>query len=261
MARPLGSSRDAPRGHRRPLVGVTPAGPPVGGAATSTSSAASARARRPRGHRGAPGLALFVLALALAATSPSGADDGVTYKYREEDGTVWFTDRRPNADELDDYEFVGYHGRPPARSSCRGLSETEREHRVERIERPLRRLSERFGADRLLIKAMISVESCFDPEAVSSVGAQGLMQLMPATARELGVDNPFDIHQNLRGGIDYFQRLRRAFPDRLEAALAAYNAGPSAVRRHGGIPPYEQTQTYVRRVMAQLEDYRRDASR
>lgn len=214
-----------------------------------------------RRSMGALGCAVFTVALGVVGTSPVRADDGVTYKYREDDGTVWYTDRRPNADELDEYEFVGYHGRPPARSSCRGLGEAERQRRIERIERPLRRLSERYGADRLIIKAMISVESCFDPEAVSSVGAQGLMQLMPETARELGVSNPFDVHANLRAGIEYFQRLRRTFPDRLEAALAAYNAGPSAVRRHGGIPPYEQTQTYVRRVLKQLEQYRRAASR
>lgn len=207
------------------------------------------------------GFALVALGLVVAVTSPTRADDGVTYKYREDDGTVWYTDRRPNGDELDEYEFVGYHGRPPARSSCRGLGDAERRRRIERIERPLRRLSERFGADRLVIKAMISVESCFDAEAVSRVGAQGLMQLMPETARELGVTNPFDVHANLRGGIEYFQRLRRAFPNRLEAALAAYNAGPDAVRRHGGIPPYEQTQTYVRRVLEQLEQYRHAASR
>lgn len=237
---------------------MTPAGPsPV----PASPPASHWRCPVARSRTGPAGLALLAVALGCAGLGPSQADEGVTYKYREDDGTVWFTDRRPNADELDEYDFIGYHGRPPARSSCRGLGDAERQRRIERIARPLRRLSERFDADRLLIKAMISVESCFDPDAVSSVGAQGLMQLMPQTARELGVGNPFDINENLRGGIEYFQRLRRAFPDRLEAALAAYNAGPDAVRRHGGIPPYEQTQTYVRRVMAQLEDYRREVSR
>lgn len=251
MARPLGSSKRGP-------LGIA-AGP---GAVTAAAQRLSLRARH-RGITRQAGLLLASLGLTagLATTAPAWGNDGVTYKYREDDGTVWYTDRRPNASELDQYEFVGYHGRPPAHSSCRGLGEAERQRRIDRIERPLRRLSERFGADQLLIKAMISVESCFDPEAVSRVGAQGLMQLMPATARELGVRNPFDVHANLRGGIEYFQRLRRTFPDRLEAALAAYNAGPDAVRRHGGIPPYEQTQTYVRRVLEQLEQYRHNASR
>lgn len=261
MARPLASSRGAITRFRRGSVRSGEAGGPKIRSTTRSASERSGHAWARSTHWAALGLALFALAPVLGATSPAHADDDVTYKYRGDDGTVWYTDRRPNADELDNYEFMGYHGRPPARSSCRGLGEAERQRRADRIERPLRRLSERYGADRLIIKAMISVESCFDPEAVSSVGAQGLMQLMPETARELGVTDPFDIHANLRGGIEYFQRLRRAFPDRLEAALAAYNAGPGAVRRHGGIPPYEQTQKYVRRVLDQLEQYRRAASR
>lgn len=202
-------------------------------------------------------LPVTLVAITIASGAPEAlADDDVTYKYREDDGTVWFTDRRPSGAELDDYEFIGYHGRPPARSSCRGLDDDERARRIKRIERPLSRLARRYGADELLIKAMISVESCFDPKAVSRVGARGLLQLMPATARDLGVTNPFDINQNLRGGIEYFQQLRERFPNSLQAALAAYNAGPDAVERHGGIPPYDQTQRYVRRVLDQLEAYR-----
>lgn len=194
----------------------------------------------------------------VAGTAGVTADD-ITYKYREDDGTVWFTDRPPSGPDSDDYEFLGYHGRPPARSSCRGLSDAERERRAGRIDVPLRRLSDRFDADRLLIKAIVSVESCFDPRAVSRVGARGLMQLMPGTARELGVRDAFDINQNLRGGIEYFTHLRKRFEGDLRLALAAYNAGPGAVERHGGIPPYPQTRTYVQRVLERLETYRRSA--
>jgi len=234
-----------------------------------------ALAGHPARHRRVNGVASLTIqrvrtalvAAAVTATVSVGpwagalAGDGVTYKYRQDDGTVWYTDRRPSGSQFDEFEFMGYHGRPPARSSCRGLGETERQRRIARIERPLERLTRRFDVDRLLIKAMISVESCFDPQAVSRVGARGLMQLMPQTARGLGVDNAFDIEANLRGGIQYFQRLRQLFPDRLQAALAAYNAGPRAVHRHGGIPPYDETQDYVRRVLRQLEQYRHTASR
>jgi len=199
---------------------------------------------------------LAAVAAVVLTTATAAHGQGATYKYREDDGTVWFTDRPPNAARLADYEFLGYHGRPPARSSCRGLSAAERKRRQERIEIPLRRLSDRFGVDRLLIKAIISAESCFDPRAVSRVGARGLMQLMPATASELGVDDAFDINQNLRAGIQYFTDLRQRYPDDLRLALAAYNAGPAAVERHDGVPPYPETREYVERVLQRLKTYR-----
>lgn len=209
----------------------------------------------------APAAVLLVACAVALLPWPQARGGDITYKYREDDGTVWFTDRPASGAKLGDYEFLGYHGRPPARSSCRGLSDAERERREARIDTPLRRLSDRFGVDRLLIKAMISVESCFDPRAVSSVGARGLMQLMPATAQSLGVRDAFDINENLRAGIEYFRGLRRRFAGDLRLALAAYNAGPGAVERHDGIPPYPQTRTYVQRVMGRLETYRRVTSR
>lgn len=182
------------------------------------------------------------------------ADDSVTYKYRENDGTVWFTDRRPNADRIDDFKFLGYHGRPPARESCQNLDAAERAARVSRVETPVARLSARYDIEPRLVHAVISVESCFDPKAVSRVGARGLMQLMPSTGRALGVRDAFDIQQNLRGGIEYLQRMRTRYNGDMRLALAAYNAGPSAVDRHDGIPPYKETRRYVRTV---LERWRR----
>jgi soluble lytic murein transglycosylase-like protein len=114
----------------------------------------------------------------------------------------------------------------------------------------------RYGVDARLIMAMVMVESGFNPEAVSRAGAMGLGQLMPGTARELRVADPFDPHQNLYGSI----KLIRQHLDRYQAStgkeyeglvlsLAAYNAGPGAVRRHGGVPPFRETQNYVRKVI------------
>lgn len=194
-----------------------------------------------------------VAALALAGPPAWGGD--ITYKYREDDGTVWFTDRKPSGARMDDFEFLGYHGRPPASSSCEGKSRAELEQRAERIRTPMERLAARHGVDRLLVKAIIAVESCFDPQAVSRVGARGLMQLMPGTAKRLGVQDAFDINENLGGGISFFSRLHDRYGGDTRLALAAYNAGPSAVDRHQGVPPYTETQRYVRRVLARWQTY------
>ena len=100
-----------------------------------------------------------------------------------------------------------------------------------------------------LVRAVIQVESGYNPRAVSSKGAMGLMQLMPETARELAVEDPYDPAENIRAGTTYLRRLLDRFTERLELALAAYNAGPGAVERHGGVPPYIETKDYVGRVI------------
>ena len=111
--------------------------------------------------------------------------------------------------------------------------------------------------DPKLVKAVIQVESGYNAAALSNKGAIGLMQLMPDTARMLDVLDPYDPAQNLRGGVTYLRNLLDRFSGQVEYAVAAYNAGPGAVERHGGIPPYRETQEYVRRV---LSLYRGDAT-
>ncbi len=108
--------------------------------------------------------------------------------------------------------------------------------------------AERYGLDSRLVAAVIWVESSGDPNAVSRKGAKGLMELMPETARSLGVVDVLDPPQNVDGGVRYLKRQIDEHRD-LSLALAAYNAGPTAVARHGGIPPYRETQNYVRRVL------------
>jgi soluble lytic murein transglycosylase-like protein len=112
-----------------------------------------------------------------------------------------------------------------------------------------------YGVDRFLIAAVMKAESDFDPYAVSPAGARGIMQLMPETARSLGVANSFDPAQNIAGGTLYLAMQLRAFNGNLSLALAAYNAGPEAVRRHGGIPPYRETQDFVQRVTFYYRHY------
>jgi len=105
------------------------------------------------------------------------------------------------------------------------------------------------GVDPALIEAIIAKESGFDPTATSSAGARGLMQLMPQTAASLGVSDAYDPAQNIRGGTRYLRALLDRFGS-VELAVAAYNAGPSAVERYGGVPPYAETRSYVRSVLA-----------
>ncbi len=109
--------------------------------------------------------------------------------------------------------------------------------------------AEKFDVDANLIQAVIKAESNFNPKAVSSSGALGLMQLMPSTAESLGVDDPLDPEQNIFGGTKFLHRLLDKYKNDVSLALAAYNAGPGAVDKYGGIPPYAQTQTYVKRVL------------
>ncbi|MCP3982419.1 MAG: lytic transglycosylase domain-containing protein [bacterium] len=108
------------------------------------------------------------------------------------------------------------------------------------------------GLPASLVKAVALVESAFDPNAVSPKGAQGLMQLMPSTARQYGVDDAFDPMQNLRAGATHLRHLLDTFEGDLTLALAAYNAGEGAVRRHGGVPAYRETRNYVRKIHEHL---------
>lgn len=114
----------------------------------------------------------------------------------------------------------------------------------------------RHGVDPALLRALIRQESNFDPSARSPAGATGLTQLMPATARSLGVTNALDPAQAIEGGARYLRQQLDAFGGDVSKALAAYNAGPGAVRRFGGVPPYAETQAYVQRVMGYADQYR-----
>lgn len=114
----------------------------------------------------------------------------------------------------------------------------------------------KYGIDPALLRGLIRQESNFDPNAGSPAGAQGLCQLMPGTAAALGCTNPLDPVQNIDAGAKYLRQQLDAFGGDVSKALAAYNAGPGAVKRYGGVPPYAETQNYVRQVQAYAEQYR-----
>ena len=140
-------------------------------------------------------------------------------------------------------------GRAP-RSAQNNLEWLAGKHdRRSRYDDIIERYAARYGVDPTLVRAVIQVESDFNAACVSHKGARGLMQLMPATAKRMGVAQINDPEQNIHGGVKYLAYLSRLFNADLPRTLAAYNAGENAVIRYGGIPPYSETQTYVKRAM------------
>ncbi len=124
----------------------------------------------------------------------------------------------------------------------------------------IEKISSKYEVDPLLVKAVIVAESGFRVNAVSSVGAQGLMQLMPRTAKAMGVEDSFNPEHNIAGGVKYLKKLLDKYNGNIEIALAAYNAGSRNVRKYKGVPPYRETKKYIKKVSALHEKYKKTLS-
>ena len=117
------------------------------------------------------------------------------------------------------------------------------------VDQLIKKASDRYGVDEKLVRSVVKAESNFDAGVVSHAGAQGLMQLMPATAKGLGVTDPFDPEQNLMGGTKYLRQMLDRYDGNTELALAAYNAGPGNVDKYEGVPPFRETQNYITKIL------------
>lgn len=185
---------------------------------------------------------LFILTLAAALLAPLSAQAQI-YAWRDVNGTLVLSDRK-----LNDGALTYAVPDAPTMRSTRPLASPADDQRFEAL---VQEHAARHALRPELVRAVIQVESGFNPGARSPRGAMGLMQLMPTTASELGVRDPYDPAENIRGGTTYLRRLIDRYDGNEDLALAAYNAGAQAVDRHGRqVPPYQETREYVRKVGA-----------
>lgn len=187
---------------------------------------------------------VIVTAILFAMLAPLSSHSQV-YKWVDENGIVTFSNIAPPKDQ--DFQvlrFPCYAADP----KCRSVSWEKVPLNTRAFRSEIQSASLYNAVDESLIRAIIHAESAYQVDAQSPKGAQGLMQLMPSTQAELDVKKPFDPEDNIRGGARYLSQLLDQFDGDFELAAAAYNAGPAAVYKYGGVPPFDETQEYVRRV-------------
>lgn len=191
--------------------------------------------------------AIFFLFMCVGLVCPCTAL-GDIYRYIDADGVVHFTNTPTGRGyTLFLKEKGGHRVQPRTRRFKAGPGI---------YDNIIGKAARAFGVEHALIKAVIHAESSFNPNAVSRKGARGLMQIMPQNDASLNISNPFDPSQNIMGGTRYLKRMLIRYNEKLALALAAYNAGPSAVDRYKNIPPYEETRTYVQKVMSLYSRYK-----
>ena len=176
------------------------------------------------------------------------------YTYTQPNGVPVFSDKAPADQSFEVMDFACFACDPGSKVNWHNTPLNQEAYRAQ-----IQRASQQHGIDEALVRAVIHAESGFNPRARSKAGAIGLMQLMPATANELGVDATVPA-QNIAGGVRYLAQMLEQFNGDIQLATAAYNAGPSAVDKFNAIPPYEETRTYVERVTLLFKRYREHGS-
>jgi len=188
--------------------------------------------------------ALTILLLAVLALASLNLQAQV-YKFVDDKGIVNYTNiAPPTGQDFQVLRFPCYAADP----KCRSVSWEKVALNTQSFSTEIQQAAIASGVDEALIRAIIHAESAYQSDAVSPKGAQGLMQLMPGTAKMLEVSDPFNPAKNIDGGARYLSDLLEQFDGDITLAAAAYNAGPGAVTKYGGVPPYEETREYVRRV-------------
>lgn len=185
-------------------------------------------------------LLLTALLVCLAAAVPAEAQ---IYTWRDASGSLVLSNK-PRTDGLSAMATYAVAGPTLIRTTTKPPTATA----PTRYDDLIQQHATAHGVSVDLVRAVIQAESGFNPYALSPKGAMGLMQLMPATARELGVNDPFHPADNIRGGVTYLARLLSRYDQNIELALAAYNAGPGSVEKYGAVPPYRETQAYVKKI-------------
>ncbi len=190
----------------------------------------------------------------LFSASSSWAE---VYKFTDKDGIVHYTSKRPAGQvNVTTFSFPCY----ASDTTCNQVDWESIPLNRSAFADEIQTAAQVFTVDDALIRAIIHAESAYQPDALSPKGAQGLMQLMPETQKELQIVDVFNPINNIEGGTLYLSRLLDQFGDDVELATAAYNAGPGAVQQYGGVPPYRETREYVRRVKILYRRYRSSGS-
>ena len=174
------------------------------------------------------------------------------YKYTNKSGVSSFSDTAPQGRRFEVLHYSCFACNPRSKVDWYNIP-----LHLQAFASTIDTAARKFSVDPALVRAVIHAESAFRPQAQSNKGAQGLMQLMPATAADMGVVNALSPEDNIHGGVRYLAMLLKQHSGNTTLATAAYNAGPGAVRRHKGIPPYEETQTYVKRVKILHDRYKK----
>ena len=189
------------------------------------------------GGRGIRFSKIFIFSAIFMLTAVISSVHADIYRYIDENGVMHFT----NTPTSNQHDYKVYIKEKAAVS--------EKFYATSKYDHFISDASKQYGVDSRLLKAMIKAESDFDPRAISKKGAMGLMQIMPENFKMLNLKNPFDPWENIKAGARYFKTLHERFNGKLALSLAAYNAGPTAVDRYKNIPPYQETEEYVRRVL------------